>query len=332
MSPQDLAQVLCHISGDNCKKDPNFIVGFDKSDDAGVYKISHELALVQTVDFFTPVVDDPYLYGQIAATNALSDVYAMGGKPLTALNITCFPCSIDLSVLAEVLKGGAQKIMESGAVLIGGHTIDDNEMKYGLSVTGTIDPQKIVTNSGAKPGDALILTKPIGTGIIITAFKVDRISKEELHEAACFMSTLNKAASEAMLKIGVHSCTDITGFGLLGHCYEMADSSGVEIRINNSNVRLMGNVIELIEQDYVPGGAYSNMDYFGKWVCFDDTIAKANRIALFDPQTSGGLLIAVAKEKANELLQELHKTGVECAELIGEVHKKGSHGNVITVV
>ena len=323
---------MCHLDNDDKNRDPNLLVGFNKSDDAGVYQISQELALVQTVDFFTPVVDDPFLYGQIAATNALSDVYAMGGKPLTVLNIACFSCSIDPAILAEILKGGAQKIKEAGAVLVGGHTVTDDEIKYGLSVTGIVDPQKVVTNSGAKPGDVLILTKPIGTGIITTSFKFDLIGEEELQEAAIAMSTLNKAASEAMLKIGVNACTDITGFGLLGHIYEMAAGSEVGIKIYCSKVRLMKNVIELIEKGSVPGGAYSNMNYFGQWINFDDSISKANRISLFDPQTSGGLLISVPAEKAHELLKELHENLVEWAETIGEIVEKGSQGNVIAVV
>lgn len=288
---------MCRLDCNDQMNDPNLIVGFNKSDDAGVYKISPDLALVQTVDFFTPVVDDPYLYGQIAAANSLSDVYAMGGKPLTVLNIACFSCSLDSSVLADILKGGAQKIKEAGAILLGGHTVTDNEIKYGLSVTGTVDPQRVVTNSGAKPGDVLILTKPIGTGILTTAFKFDMISEEDLKEAAISMSTLNKAASEAMQKIGVHACTDITGFGLLGHGYEMADGSGVELKINSSRVPLMGRVIDLIEKDSVPGGAYSNMHYFSQWVDFEDSITEPQKIALFDPQTSGGLLISVPGER-----------------------------------
>jgi len=323
---------LCHLDSNDKNRDPNLLVGFNKSDDAGVYKISQELALVQTVDFFTPVVDDPYLYGQIAATNALSDVYAMGGKPLTVLNIACFSCSVDPAILAEILKGGAQKIKEAGAVLVGGHTVTDDEIKYGLSVTGTVNPNMVVTNSGAKSGDVLILTKPIGTGIITTAFKFDLIGEEDLQEAAISMSTLNKAASEAMLKIGVNACTDITGFGLLGHSYEMAAGSAVEIKVYSAKVNLMNNIIELIEKDSVPAGAYSNMNYFGQWITFDNSILTANRIALFDPQTSGGLLISVPADKADELLKELHKNSVEWAEIIGEVLEKGSQGNNIMVV
>jgi selenide,water dikinase len=313
-------------------KDPNLIVGFEKSDDAGVYQISPELALVQTVDFFTPVVDDPYLYGQIAAANSLSDVYAMGGKPLTVLNIACFSCSLDPAVLAAILRGGAQKIKEAGAILVGGHTVTDNEIKYGLSVTGTVDPKRVVTNSGAKPGDVLILTKPIGTGIITTALKFDAIGEDDLSEAAYVMSTLNRAASEAMQKIGVHACTDITGFGLLGHSYEMAAGSDVRLKIESSKVPLMKSVIELIRKDLVPGGAYNNLNYFGKWVDFDASITKPNRIALFDPQTSGGLLISVPREKTDDLLAELHTKSVEWVEVIGEVLEREIQENIVSVV
>lgn len=323
---------MCHLDNENKERDPNLIVGFNKSDDAGVYKLSDELALVQTVDFFTPVVDDPYLYGQIAAANALSDVYAMGGKPLTVLNVACFSCSLDPAILALILKGGEQKIKEAGAVLVGGHTVTDNEIKYGLSVTGTIDPKKVLTNSGAKPGDVLILTKPIGTGVLTTAFKFDMIDEEGLKEAALVMSTLNRNASVAMQKVGVNSCTDITGFGLLGHGYEMAVGSGVEFKIDSTKVPLMKKVIELIQKDSVPGGAYSNMHYFEKWVNFDASIPKENRIAFYDPQTSGGLLISVPAEKTEELLRELHENSVEWAAVIGEVVHKGSQQNVIEVV
>lgn len=331
MGPQDLAQVLCHLE-ENKNTDPNLIVGFNKSDDAGVYKLSPGLALVQTVDFFTPVVDDPYVYGQIAAANSLSDVYAMGGKPLTAMNISCFSCSLDPAILAEILKGGVQKIKEAGAILVGGHTVTDNEVKYGLSVTGLIDPERVVTNSGAKPGDVLILTKPLGAGVLTTAFKFDKIGEGELSEAALVMSTLNKAASEAMQKVGVNACTDITGFGLLGHSIEMARGSEVEITINAVEVPLMHNVLDLIKQEYLPGGAYSNRNYYGKWVDFAPAVAEEHRMAFFDPQTSGGLLIAVPAEKADELLEELHQSSVAWAKVIGSVGEKGSGANVITVV
>lgn len=322
---------MCHLDN-NDTKDPNLIVGFDKSDDAGVYKISDELALVQTVDFFTPVVDDPYTFGQIAAANALSDVYAMGGKPLTALNIACFSCSLDPSILAEILKGGADKIKESGATLAGGHTVTDNEIKYGLSVTGTINTSKVITNSGAVPGDVLILTKPLGAGVLTTAFKFDMILEEELKEAVTVMSTLNKTASEEMQKIGVNACTDITGFGLLGHGYEMAKGSGVQFKIYGSKIAFMKNVIELIEKDAAPGGAYLNMKFFENWVSFHESIERAVRIALFDPQTSGGLLISVPKEKGFKLLEKLNFNSSIKSEIIGEVLEADIEENTIIVV
>ena len=321
-----------HLDDTDKKRDPNLIVGFDKSDDAGVYKISEDMALVQTVDFFTPVVDDPYLYGQIAAANSLSDVYAMGGKPLTAMNIACFSCSLEPAILAEILNGGASKIREAGVTLVGGHTVTDKEIKYGLSVTGTVNPSKVLTNSGAKPGDILILTKPIGTGILTTAFKFDLITEEELSEAAISMSTLNKAAAEAMLKFHVNSCTDVTGFGLLGHGYEMAAGSGVQIKFYSNKVPIMDKVIELIEQDVAPGGAHSNMHYFEKWVAFDETVSKANRLALFDPQTSGGLLISVPIEQSLDLLSEINSNSQFKAEIVGKVLEAGTEEKVITVI
>lgn len=322
MSPGDLAQVLCHLDHD--QKDPNLLVGFDLMDDAGVYRISEELALVQTLDFFTPIVDDPFLYGQIAAANALSDVYAMGAKPMTALSVSCFPVTVEPGVLAEILKGGQDKIKESGAVLLGGHTVTDEELKYGLSVTGTVHPSKVFTNAGAKAGDALILTKPIGTGILTTAFKFDLINEQELSEAAGVMSTLNKAASEAMQRVGAHACTDITGFGLLGHSLEMAKAGGVQLIIDSGKVPKMNRVAELIREEAVPGGAYSNMTHFDEWLTFRESIAMPEKIALFDPQTSGGLLIAVPSEKAERLLAEINGNQPDWARIIGEVTDKDS--------
>lgn len=323
---------MCHLNDNNEKRDPNLIVGFDKSDDAGVYKLSDELALVQTVDFFTPVVDDPYLYGQIAAANSLSDIYAMGGKPLTALNISCFSCSVMPEVLAEILKGGADKIKEAGAVLAGGHTVTDKEVKYGLSVTGLVEPSKVITNSGAKAGDALILTKPLGSGVLTTAFKFDAISGEELMEAANVMTALNKTASEEMQKIGVNACTDITGFGLIGHSIEMAKGSNVEIELNSSKVMIMNKVIELIKKDSAPGGLYSNKEYYEKWVHFNASVENERRLAFFDPQTSGGLLIALPGEKAEKLLNNINKNSSIKAEIIGKVVEAGTQENIISVI
>jgi selenide, water dikinase len=247
-SPDSLAKVLEHIEAKPEERDPNLIVGFDKSDDAGVYKLNEDLALVQTVDFFTPVANDPFTFGQIAAANALSDVYAMGGKPLTALNLACFSANIGSDILAEILKGGAEKIKEAGATIAGGHTISDDEIKYGVSVTGIINPKNVITNSGSKEGDLLILTKPIGSGVLTTALKIEFITDEEFNnEAAIVMKTLNKTASEEMQKIGVNSCTDITGFGLIGHSYEMASGSNVAIEIDSKKVPFMNKVMDLVK-------------------------------------------------------------------------------------
>lgn len=333
MSPSDLAQVLCHLDNHKQDENPNLLVGFDLMDDAGVYKISEEMALVQTVDFFTPVVDDPYMYGQIAAANALSDIYAMGAKPLTTLSIACFSTSVESEVLAEILKGGQSKIKESGAVLLGGHTVTDEEVKYGLSVTGTVEPTKVITNSGARPGDVLILTKPIGTGILTTAFKLEMIGEQEIKEATVVMSTLNKVASEAMQKIGVHACTDITGFGLLGHSLEMAKASNVQLTIDSGRVPVMDSVLDLIERKAIPGGTFSNMRYFEESVSFHDSISKGNKIVLFDAQTSGGMLIAVSEDKAQQLLEEINKTDPKWAKIIGQIEEKDSQNQqYITVV
>ena len=322
MSPQDLAQVLCQLDKNGKEIDKNILVGFDLSDDAGVYKISPELALVQTVDFFTPIVDDPYVYGQIAAANSLSDVYAMGGKPITALAIACFSCALDSEILVQILKGGEDKIKESNTALLGGHTVTDDEIKYGLSVTGVINPDKVVKNSESKPGDVLILTKSIGTGIITTAFKFDKITEDELKEAVTSMTLLNKSASEAMQEVGVNSCTDITGFGLLGHTMEMAQGSKVKMKIYSHMVPIMAGVLDLAERDIVPGGAYSNMTYFQDGVEFKESVSKSMRIALFDPQTSGGLLISVPKERGDMLLELINSDINLRAEIIGEVQSK----------
>lgn len=313
---------MCHLDKNTENRDPNLLVGFDMSDDAGVYQITPDLALVQTVDFFTPIVDDPFLYGQIAAANSLSDIYAMGGKPLTALSIACFSCSLDPGILVEILRGGEDKIKESGTILLGGHTVTDEEIKYGLSVTGTIHPSKVVTNSGAKPGDLLILTKPIGTGIITTAFKFDMITEAETKEATTNMATLNKAASEAMQRTGVNACTDVTGFGLIGHGCEMANASKVSMKIKSAAVPVMAGVLALIDQEAIPGGAFANQRYFQDWVRFDDAIPNNLRIALNDPQTSGGLLIAVPKDRAEALLADINSGKESRAVIIGEVVTK----------
>lgn len=283
-------------------EDRNVLVGIATRDDAGVYLLRDDLALVQTVDFFTPIVDDPYDFGRIAAVNSLSDVYAMGGKPLTALNICAFPVeSVDLAILARILEGGAAIAKQAGVALLGGHTVKDEEPKYGWAVTGIVDPKRVVTNAGARPGDVLVLTKPLGTGILTTALKRDRISAQELQPAVDAMLTLNADASNAMVDVGVHAATDITGFGLLGHAGAMMEASSVSLEFRASAVPLFDRVLELIRADVVPGGTKDNMKAHAAFTTFDDGVDAALRVALSDAQTSGGLLIAVPADRAEEL-------------------------------
>jgi selenide, water dikinase len=294
------------------------LVGTRTADDAAVYRISDELAMIQTVDFFTPVVDDPYLFGAIAAANALSDVYAMGGKPTMALNIVGFPRkseTLPLTVLAEILRGGADKAAEAGIHIVGGHSIDDSEPKYGLSVTGFVHPEKYWTNVGSQAGDKLILTKPIGVGVVTTALRAGHKDDEVEKLAIDTMATLNRKASEVARKVGVRACTDVTGFGLLGHLREMLD--GVSVRLQLSAVPMLKGVRKLAELDFIPGGTYRNRDAVLKHVKFDASISEIDQLLLCDAQTSGGLLFGVAPEKANELLDELALNGVQAAE-IGE--------------
>lgn len=316
IGPADLSQVIRSLP--QTVPDPNLIVGIDTSDDAGVYKLSDDMALVQTVDFFTPIVDDPYSFGQVAAANAISDIYAMGGKPLTALNIVAFPIhTLDKEVLAEILRGAGDKIKEAGITLVGGHSIDDSEPKFGLAVTGLVHPQKVRTNSGAKPGDKLILTKPIGVGILTTSIKKDRLGDEEIERVTRVMATLNKTAAEIMEPFEVHACTDVTGFGLLGHSLEMARGSNVGIRILSHEVPVLPRVRELAEEGFVPGGTKNNFSHVQDSVTFADHLDQIDQWILCDAVTSGGLLIAVAAQQAEELLSKLKNAGVE-ASLIGE--------------
>jgi len=297
--------------------DPNLLVGTNTADDAGVYRISADLALVQTVDFFTPVVDDPYWFGAIAATNALSDIYAMGGTPLTALNIAAFPIgTLPLDILTEILRGGADKLREAGATIVGGHTVDDPEPKYGLAVTGLIHPDRILTNAGALPGDALVLTKPLGSGIATTAIKRGMASDELRDTAIALMATLNRAAAEAMLEVGAHAATDITGFGLLGHLGEMAAGSGLAAAISASAVPLLPEVLALAAQGVVPDGSRRNLEALAGRLNWDPAVEEAQRLVLGDAQTSGGLLIALPAAAADTLLAALAHRGVEGA-LIG---------------
>jgi len=316
LSLTELGDLLSRIPQ---SQDENLLVGIKTADDAGVYKISENIALIQTVDFFTPIVDDPYMYGQISAANSLSDVYAMGGRPLTALNIVGFHQKyFSLDVLAEILTGGYDKVTEAGAVIVGGHTIMDEELKYGLSVTGIIHPAKVVTNAGVQPGDKLILTKPIGTGIISTALKAGKDVGELSTRINEVMASLNKSASEAMQHVGVHACMDVSGFGLLGHGYEMAAASKVGFRIWASEVPLFENVIPLVAEGYVPGGTNNNRYYLEQKVGIDQNISWELSTLLFDAQTSGGLLIAVEEKKVDQLIAELKFRGTDSFAVIGE--------------
>lgn len=292
----------------------------ERAEDAGVYKLSDDLAIIQTVDFFTPIVDDPYMFGQIAAANALSDVYAMGGKPLTAMNIVCFPIkAMDISILREILKGGLDKMKEAGVTLVGGHSIEDSELKYGLSVTGTIHPSKVLTNVGAKAGDRLILTKPLGTGIINTAIKGGMATEDSIEMVTRYMTSLNKRASEIMQEIGANACTDVTGFGLLGHAFEMIQGTGKGMIIHVSSIPVLPGAVKFAEMGLVPGGTYRNKEFRINKVDIDTKISPYIIDILFDPQTSGGLLIVVPEEKAGELVKRLRKEGIEDAAIIGEV-------------
>jgi selenide,water dikinase len=310
--------------------DPNVLVGTRTADDAAVYRVNDELAIIQTVDFFTPVVDDPYLFGAIAAANALSDVYAMGGKPTLALNIVGFPRkseSLPLSVLADILRGGADKATEAGIQIAGGHSIDDSEPKYGLSVTGFVHPDKYWTNIGAKAGDKLILTKPIGVGVVTTALRAGHKDAEIEKLAIDSMAALNRKASEIGQKVQVRACTDVTGFGLLGHLREMLE--GVGVRVESSKVPLIKGVRQLAEMDFVPGGTYRNLDAVKDSVHFDASISEVDQLLLCDAQTSGGLLFAVDPSKASVLTDELIANNVQAAE-IGEF--TSNHTNNIEVV
>lgn len=300
---------------------PNLLVGIETSDDAAVYKITDDVALIQTIDFFTPIVDDPYTFGQIAATNSLSDIYAMGGDPILALNVVCFPSCLDPAILSEILRGGQDKVIEAGAVLAGGHSVVDDEPKYGLSVAGLVHPDRIMTNCNAKPGDVLILTKPLGVGIINTAGKADLASPEAMAEAILSMSTLNSVGKKATDGIdGVHSITDITGFGLMGHAIEMAEGSHVTFRIQGSAVPCIAAAKEYAAMGLVPAGAYKNRDFFGNRASLSAAISPELDDILYDPQTSGGLFISVVPESAGQILKNLESSPVRYA-LIGQVEE-----------
>ena len=292
----------------------NVLVGYELSDDAGVFRLQDDVALVQTVDFFTPVADEPELYGRIAAINALNDVYAMGGRPLTALSIVCYPQKEDLNVLGEILAGGQAAMNENGVTILGGHSIDDAEIKIGYAVTGIVDPSRFITNAGARQGDALILTKPIGTGAISTAIKRGVASKSAVEAAMKAMTTSAASAAKEMQAAGAHACTDVTGFGLLGHAYEMARASQVCLVMDSSRVHLLPDVLDLISQGMLTRGDKNNRKYVGDTVRFSEHISREMQSALFDPQTAGGLLISVDQSKAEDLASK-----IDGAAIIGKV-------------
>lgn len=317
MDPSTLSQVLRHLPKIN---HPSLLIGSDTCDDAAVYKLDEQTALVQTVDFFTPIVDDPYQFGQIAASNALSDIYAMGAKPLLALNIVCFPTCLDPNILAEILKGGFDTVQKAGAIIAGGHTVQDEEPKYGLAVTGLIHPEQIVSNGKAQIGDFLVLTKPLGTGIINTAIKAEMVSQEAKEAALKNMIALNKEASEAMLKANAKSCTDITGFGLIGHSVEMAKASNLTFKIDSNKIPLLPDVKELCFMGLIPAGSYNNKEHYQNQIDYKNITPEMISI-LNDPQTSGGLLIAIKKENLEILMKEMKIKKVP-ATIIGEVIKR----------
>lgn len=306
------------LEGFKTHEDPRLIVGYDKSDDASVYVIDSETALISTTDFFPPIVDDPYLFGQIAAANALSDVYAMGGEPKLALNVFCLPEKMDKDTVHKILKGGYDKAYEAGAIITGGHTINGAEPIYGLAVSGFVHPDKVLINSNAKPGDVLILTKKLGVGILTTAKKADLVSDELMELVYKQMATLNKAARDIMVKYPVNSCTDVTGFSLMGHSYEMSQGSNCTIHIEADKVPYFTDAYEMAQMGFIPAGAYRNREYVGEHVKVSEDISLAMADILFDPQTSGGLLISVPQEYSEDLLKEL-KAVIPEAAIVGYV-------------
>jgi selenide,water dikinase len=318
IAPRDLARMLGQLPPQPANAD--VLVGYDTADDAGVYRISDTVALVQTVDFFPPIADDPETFGRIAANNAMNDVFAMGGRPISALSIVCYPQKADLEVLGQILLGGQAAMNDAGVTVLGGHSIDDAEVKFGYAVTGLIDPSKVVTNTGARPGDVLVLTKALGTGAISTGIKRGVASERATEAAMRAMTTSAAAASAAMQNVGANACTDVTGFGLLGHAYEVANGSGVTLAIDSAKVPLLPDVLDLIGQGMLTRGDKNNRAYVGETVRFADSVDGIMQSALFDPQTAGGLLISLDQPKARALLDQLPG-----AVAIGEVKPKGEY-------
>ena len=317
LAPGDLDKALCGL---DLPVDPDLLVGLDRADDAGVYRVSDDLALVQTIDFFPPMVDDPYSFGQIAAANALSDIYAMGGTPKTAMNVVAFPSkTLDISILRTIIEGGLDKLREAGVVLVGGHTVEDNELKYGLSVTGYIHPDRILIKRNLQTGDRLILTKPLGTGIVTTAIKAGIADQAVTDRVTKAMATLNREAALTMEDFPVHACTDITGFGFLGHLAEMVVDSGHGVCVTAAQVPIYPEALEWAAMGLIPAGAYNNRNFRGAFVDFAASVPQKVQDLFFDPQTSGGLLIVVAAGEAERLVEALKAKGIECAAVVGEV-------------
>ncbi len=322
MRPQFLEKILANLPKPD---DVNLLVGIGSSDDAAVYRINDEQAIVQTVDFFTPIVDDPYDFGAIAATNAISDIYAMGATPLFALNIVAFPSKkLPAEVLEQILKGASDKAAEAGIFVVGGHSIDDEEPKFGMTVTGMIHPDKILTNCNAQEGDILILTKPIGTGIISTAIRKEIADQQAMDEAIGWMKTLNRAAAEVLRDFPVNACTDVTGFGLMGHLSEMSCGSGFDVEVFFSKTPFMAKIAEYAEAGAISGGTRGNYEFYSAWIDWDESLSEIERFMLSDAQTSGGLLISIPEPESLELLECLHAKGVTAARIIGKILSKGS--------
>lgn len=315
LAPRDLAQVLSTLPKQPVNE--NILVGYDNADDAGVFRLSNNVALVQTLDFFTPIVDDPEIYGRAAAVNSINDVYAMGGRPITALGIVCFPQKGDLEVLGQIMRGGQACMIEEGVAVLGGHTVDDQEIKFGYSVTGIVDPNKVVTNAGAKVGDFLLLTKPIGTGAISTGIKREVATQESIDAMIKAITTTAARASGEMQRLGANACTDVTGFGLLGHAYEVAKASNVCLEIDSDKIPFLPDVLNLISQGMLTRGDKNNRAYVGETIAFAENVSGEMQSALYDPQTAGGLLISLAPEKAEEFVRN-----IEGAVIIGEVKPK----------
>ena len=326
MGPGVLSHVLSKLP--KCKYDPNLLIGFDSADDAAVYKVSDDIGVIQTVDFFPPMVEDPYTFGKIAATNALSDVYAMGGEVKTAMNIVCFPQSWDINMLGEILRGGSEKVIEAGGVLVGGHSINDVDVKYGLSVMGTVHPDKIYANNGGHPGDKLIITKRLGVGIISTAHRVGEATQEAMDKAIESMTSLNKYAAECCKKYDIHGCTDITGFGFLGHLHEMVDGK-LSCKVYADQLPVFPEALEYADEFLLTAVAQQNRNHVGRHIQFDEDISFAMQEVMFDPQSSGGLLIVLPADQADSLLADIQALGVPSA-IVGEMMEPGRKEILVT--